>query len=177
MKTLLITSVAILALVVAGCAARPANDLSITDSVKGKLAADSEMSRLRINVETTDGVVTLSGTVATAAEKSKAEQIARNTEGVMRVVNNITINPEMREKTGEAARPMGEAIADATILSKIKTKLVGEGLTGANIEVINGEVTLKGEVTNAEEKAQAEELARTTEGVKSVNNRLTVKRY
>jgi osmotically-inducible protein OsmY len=142
--------------------------------VKSNLAADSETSAMRISVETNGGVVTLSGTVPTAAEKSKAEQLAKNTEGVTRVVNNITVDPSAgAANTGERA---GDAMSDATILAKIKSQLLAEGIVGTNVDVTHGEVVIKGEVENTQEKTTAENIARKTEGVKNVKNELTIKK-
>ena len=78
-----------------GCASPLANDASITTQVQSKLVADSDTGSLKLNVATDGGVVTLSGTAATEIEKDKAEQIAKHTEGVKRVVNNIALNPSL----------------------------------------------------------------------------------
>src|ERR1041384_5219083 len=82
-------------LISAGCASPSANDAGITTNVQSKLAADSDTGGLKLNVATAGGVVTLSGTAATEIEKDKAEQIAKHTEGVKRVVNNIALNPSL----------------------------------------------------------------------------------
>lgn len=83
-------------MVAGGCATnRPAgeqfDDATITASVKSKFAADPLVSALDIDVDTLNGVVTLSGFVGSAAEKSKAGQIAAATDHVSRVVNNLQI--------------------------------------------------------------------------------------
>jgi hypothetical protein len=67
------------------------SDPAITTAVKGKLAADERTSAMKIDVDTNQRVVTLNGTVQSAAEKAAAEQIAKNTEGVTNVVNNLTV--------------------------------------------------------------------------------------
>ncbi len=66
-------------------------------------------------------------------------------------------------------------MADAEILSKIKTKLLVEGITGTNVDVKNGDVTIKGEVKNSTQITQVLEMVRSTEGVKNVSNQLTSK--
>lgn len=170
MRILLITLVVFVALASLGCERRTITDSTITATVKSKLMADTETGASNINVDTNSGVVTLTGAVATQAEKTRAEQIASNTEGVARVVNNITVAPGSPE--GET----GIAASDITILSKIKARYVSEGITGTNVDVKHGVVTLKGEVENAQEKARAENIARATEGVKGVNNMLVIKK-
>ena len=55
------------------------------------MLADSAVGGLDINVDTTDAVVTLTGEVASAAEKRKAVAIARETDGVKSVKDNLKI--------------------------------------------------------------------------------------
>jgi BON domain len=94
MKALLITLLAISALGVASCKSpQPVDDSVITTKVKSKLAADTRTSAIKISVETTNGVVALTGTVPTQSEKSAAEEIAKSTEGVKSVDNKIAVNP------------------------------------------------------------------------------------
>lgn len=168
MKLSFIAIAAALVISLTGCERRSATDATVTTAVKNKLAADPTTSAARINVDTSNGVVTLSGAVPTAAEKSEAERIARNTQGVTQVVNNITV------ERGESAN--GGTLSDAAILTSIKSQLVTNGIIGTNVDVKNGEVTITGEVANAQEKSKAEEIARQASGVKSVKNQLTIKR-
>ena len=69
------------------------NDPGITTAVKTKLAADERTSAMKIDVDTKERVVTLNGTVQSAAEKAAAEQVAKSTEGVTSVVNQLTVAP------------------------------------------------------------------------------------
>lgn len=68
-------------------------DSAITTKVKAKLAADKSTSAMAIKVDTDkDGVVWLSGTAKSQAEADKAESIAKATEGVKSVRNDIQID-------------------------------------------------------------------------------------
>ena len=67
------------------------SDASLTATVKSKLLADPDTSGLRIDVDTKDKVVTLTGKVKSQAEKGEAVQVARNTEGVRSVNDQLTI--------------------------------------------------------------------------------------
>jgi osmotically-inducible protein OsmY len=186
MKLTFIAMVSALAIFLIGCNTGSVNDATITTAVKSKLAADPGTSAARINVDTSSGVVTLSGSVPTVAERSEAERIARTTQGVRQVINNITVQQEQpmvqETPTGTppgtpSASPGGGAmLSDATILTSIKSKLVANRILGTNVDVNNGEVTITGEVENAQEKAKAGEIARQAAGVKSVRNQLTIKR-
>jgi len=76
----------------------PVSDLSrpdewITMKIQSKYFLDTDVKGHEINVDTVKGVVTLKGSVASAAQKSQAEQIAKDTEGVIRVVNQLTVGP------------------------------------------------------------------------------------
>ena len=69
------------------------DDGVIVTKVKAKLAADGDINPFNIDVDSNDGVVTLQGTVAKDSARSGAEQHARGTEGVRRVINLIKVEP------------------------------------------------------------------------------------
>jgi hyperosmotically inducible periplasmic protein len=69
------------------------NNAAVTTRVKTAFGKDSLIKETSINVDTKDGVVTLRGTVPSAAAKTKAEEIATSTEGVTRVVNELVVKP------------------------------------------------------------------------------------
>ena len=66
-------------------------DAAIASEVERKLGSDQQTSALDIQVKTDGGVVTLSGKVANESEKSRAEDLAEDVEGVKRVDNNLVI--------------------------------------------------------------------------------------
>ena len=69
-----------------------AHDATLTTKVKSALAADVGLKTLTgINVDTSGSVVTLKGSVDTAANKSRAEQVARGVEGVSSVKNELSV--------------------------------------------------------------------------------------
>ncbi|HEY0844129.1 MAG TPA: BON domain-containing protein [Noviherbaspirillum sp.] len=67
------------------------DDATITSKVKTALLADSDVSGLKINVDTADGVVKLKGEVKTMALRKKAESIAKGVDGVKKVDNQLVI--------------------------------------------------------------------------------------
>jgi hyperosmotically inducible periplasmic protein len=67
------------------------DDAGITAAVKTKLLDDPQVRGLKIDVDTRDGVVFLTGTVRTQAESDRAVEIARGTEHVKDVKPNLTI--------------------------------------------------------------------------------------
>lgn len=67
------------------------DDAGITMAVKGRLLDDPTVKGLQIDVDTREGVVYLTGSVRSAAEKDRAVELARNTKDVRNVVTNLTI--------------------------------------------------------------------------------------
>ena len=66
-----------------------AGDTAITSEVKAKLLADDIVPSRNVKVETTDGVVQLSGTVESQAQSDRAESIAKAIDGVKSVKNDL----------------------------------------------------------------------------------------
>jgi hyperosmotically inducible periplasmic protein len=69
----------------------PVKDSYITTKVKAELAKDSSTKAHNIKVTTKDGVVALSGSVTSKAEKEKAETDARGIKGVVDVNNGLEV--------------------------------------------------------------------------------------
>ena len=67
------------------------DDSVITTGVKAKLAADKLSSLTKIEVKTTDGIVTLNGTVDDPVRRERAAQITSTVDGVRAIVNNIHV--------------------------------------------------------------------------------------
>jgi len=161
------------------------SDAGITTAVKAKMVTDDTVKASEINVDTHNHVVTLNGTVGSSAEKERAVLIARDTNGVTNVVDDIVVGPvpaattgtleqktenkahEAKEKTEEyghdakvktekAADKTGEVITDSAITTDIKTKFLAEpGVSGLDIHV----ETTNGVVTlsgNVKSKAEME---------------------
>jgi osmotically-inducible protein OsmY len=86
----------VLALVVAGCtttqsAKRQVDDNEIHAAVTAKLTGAKFSNLLNVDVNVTNGVVTLAGEVPNAQVKAEAEQEARSVSGVTRVINNLQV--------------------------------------------------------------------------------------
>lgn len=79
---------------VAGTTGEVITDAWITTELKADFVNEDTLKGSDINVDTKDHVVTLKGTVASAAGKARAEEIAKTTKGVKRVLNTLTIGPK-----------------------------------------------------------------------------------
>lgn len=152
-------------------ATEQASDSVITGRVGRRLTADPEVKRYEIDVDTLQGVVYLRGKVDSDTMKASAEQIAANTDGVQRVVNELVVDPDTK---GDATD------GDVAIKARVGTAFSGDDdirRVNIDVDVIDGVVTLSGIVHNDNEKAQAESLARAAEGVKDVKNDLEVEQH
>jgi hyperosmotically inducible protein len=69
-----------------------ANDGWLWTKTRAVLATTADLRDSTINVDVENAVVTLSGTVATPAQKSKAAQVAKSVEGVKTVKNNLVVS-------------------------------------------------------------------------------------
>lgn len=99
--TLAAAMMAVALLTTAGCAVTRGqetvgayvDDAGITTLVKARMAESPAVSAAAISVETLNGTVQLSGFAKSAAEKSAAENIARNVKNVRSVRNDIVVRP------------------------------------------------------------------------------------
>ena len=94
-------TIAVLVVVVAvvvGCrsatgttAGNTIDDATITASVKTRLVADKASNLTQVDVDTNNGTVYLNGTVDSAEQRSRAEQLAWQAKGVKSVVNSLQV--------------------------------------------------------------------------------------
>ena len=153
-------------------------DTGISTSIKSKFAADDTVKASQIDVDTKDKIVTLTGTVDSEIAKNRAVDIARATKGVTRVTDNLIV------RSTTAAAPPTEpdaqhvALTDPSLTASVKGKLLANpDVAGLRIDVDtrDGIVTLTGTVSTPAEKAEALRIARETDGVKNVQDKLTVR--
>jgi hyperosmotically inducible periplasmic protein len=69
------------------------SDAGLSGKIKSKMALDEVVRARTIDVSTTGGVVTLAGTVRSAAERDQALKLARDTAGVTQVVDHLVVLP------------------------------------------------------------------------------------
>lgn len=70
------------------------DDSVLTTSVKTKLAGDKAANLTRVSVDTTNGVVQLSGVVESAEQKARVGSLAAEVKGVKRVINNLQVQKQ-----------------------------------------------------------------------------------
>ena len=67
------------------------SDAELTGKIRSKMALDDSVRARTIEVSTTDGIVTLAGTIASVGEHDQAVRLARDTKGVKRVVDHMKV--------------------------------------------------------------------------------------
>ncbi|MFI4939721.1 MAG: BON domain-containing protein, partial [Burkholderiales bacterium] len=73
------------------------DDMLITSKVKAAINADRQLSTLRIDIKTNQGIVVVSGTVPTAALNAQLLQLVAAIEGVRNVKNELRIQVDHRK--------------------------------------------------------------------------------
>ena len=162
-------------------AAKDVRDFWIKTKIHSQFAMEDALEGSNIDVDITRGAVTLNGTVTTAAARARAVEIAKSTDGVKGVTNNLTIAPGENaidpQKIREAGRNVGRIITDGWVKSTIYARFLMEKPledSDINVDVKRGAVTLKGTVKTEAGRARAVEVAKSTPGVKSVNDTLKI---
>lgn len=141
-------------------------DDRIESSAKKSYVFKTYLKEDAIKTDSKNGMVTLSGTVATAAHKSLAGDTVESLPGVKSVDNQLKIK-------GEAPAEH----SDTWLATKVKTTLLfhrNVSATGTDVFVKDGVVSLRGEASSMAEKELTAEYAEDVEGVKEVKNEMTV---
>lgn len=79
------------------------DDATVTSLVQAKYFLDPAIKGRRIEVQTTNGVVTLHGDVASEHERAQALTLARGTQGVQRVEDSLTVNVSLDQPTSQSS--------------------------------------------------------------------------
>ena len=141
------------------------NSTKLQHDVQEELEWEPSVDASKIGVTAMEsGVVTLTGTVATYAEKISAERAAKRVSGVRAVANDIEVRPigSLKRTDTDIAQAVLRALEwdIAVPHEKIKAK------------VDNGWVTLDGEVALQFQRAAAENAVRRLSGVRGVSNQI-----
>jgi hyperosmotically inducible protein len=146
------------------------DDASIAATLKASLLDHQDTDGTRINVESAQGVVQLSGFVRSEAEKATAARLAQATPGVKQVINSLVV---------ATSTSIGTRLDDSLITGQVKAALMDAADVSSlqiNVETRDGVTQLAGFVTSASMKARAEQITAGIAGVKRVDNALVVRR-
>ena len=145
-------------------AAAGTSDAWLTTRIKIALFTGTGLSAKQVNVDTVRGSVTLHGTVDSEQQKARADEVARQVDGVREVRNLLQVVPERRERAVKSD--------DKKIKRQIRSALKRDRwLSDSRIEVksVNhGAVLLGGEAASLSDHLRALEHARRVRGVTEV---------
>ena len=139
------------------------DDVSIDHWVRDALREDPRVESSHVDVSVNDGVVTLSGEVRNLAARKYAVLEAEKINGVRGVVDKLAAQPSVR--------------FDSDIASDIHARFWDSpipGLRQVQVDVVDGNVSLRGKLANWSERREAELLASEVRGVRQVNNELSI---
>lgn len=150
---------------------RPAekSDAWLLTKVKTTLLFHRNVSA-KTKVDVKNGIVTLRGDAKNQAEKDLTTEYVMDIEGVKDVKNELTVAKASKET-------LGEKIDDSSITAQVKMSLLYHRSTSGlktKVETKDGVVTLSGKAKNAAEKDLATKFAKDVNGVKSVENLMTI---
>jgi osmotically-inducible protein OsmY len=136
---------------------------------------------INTKVQVNNGIVTLRGEASSKAQKQLTTEYARDVDGVKTVKNEMTVLTAAMKPgqttMGEKMNDVSESMDDASITGQVKMSLLFHRSTSANntkVETKEGVVTLYGKADNAAEKNLVTKLVNDINGVKRVNNRMTI---
>ena len=139
-------------------------DTRIETAVRDAFLYDPRVFSFQPDVHVENGVVTLTGTVDSAAARRAAEDDARNTTGVWRVRNFLKVRPDAE-------------VDDERLTAEVRAALLRDPWVDrydVTVSADDGRVVLRGSVDSPFERDHAERLAERVTGVREVANRLTV---
>jgi osmotically-inducible protein OsmY len=151
-------------------AADAVSDAWVTAKIQSKYFIDDEIKGRNIDVETNNGVVTVAGTVGSYDERRQAVAMARSTDGVREVRDQLRVDASIE-------RPDGQPVNDAWITTKLQSRFFLDDQlrpSDVDVETENGVVMLSGTVRSPAVRQAAEEIARDTQGVSRVVNNISV---
>lgn len=182
-----------------------ASDEWLAVKIRSKLLLNRDISSRHTRVDVKDGIVTLTGTADSPAQKNRTESAIKEIAGVRQVRNHLEIvqrtadnrrdeQPTKTEPplppgaglpTGRDSPPArsvetsGSPIEDSAITTQIKFQLLANDDTNGlktKIDTTGGQVVITGEAESDAQREMVTELARAVRGVSHVENRMTVKR-
>ena len=157
------------------------NEAWITAKIQAKYFGDADVKGRNIDVETSNGVVTLSGQVESEQAHQRALAIARETDGVTRVEDRLSVaagsRPVATAGEGGTAGSGGAQPSDQDIQGHIQSQFFDrQAIRHSDIEVSasGGVVTLNGQAPSESVRQEALSIATATPGVQRVEDRLQV---
>jgi hyperosmotically inducible periplasmic protein len=148
------------------------SDVWIRNKVRTTLLFHRSVSADTTTIDVRDGIVTLRGDALSGAQRDLTAEYARDVAGVKGVNNKMTV-----AGTANRTQTIDKNIDDSSITAQVKMTLLYHRSTSAlntKVETKDGVVTMYGKAGSTAEKDLAGKFAGDVNGVKIVNNRITI---
>jgi len=170
MKAVAVGLIAFVVSVGLGCSNRQQAP-DVTSDIRHALD-QAGLKDVKVSQDRVKAVVSLTGDVATDADKSRAETIAHSIAGDQVVSNEIGVRPNGDQSSARKV----DSDLDSAVDKNLDAMLVQHRLKdNVRYDVKNGVVTLKGNVASEAQRTSVEKLAKDVPNVKEVVNELDVK--
>jgi len=156
---LIITAVVFVLTGIQNAKAQKISDEAITEEIERQFYDNTSLSAQMVDIETKEGIVTMSGTVNSLITQERIKNVAMATRGVRGIIDKITINPP--------------SVSDTDLKARIEAALAEDPATDAyeiDFVVKDGVVKLLGNVDSWQEKILAEDVTKKVKGVVKVQN-------
>lgn len=145
-----------------------ATDPMIKQAIQKTLIQADTMQKNEVQVDVSDGAVTLKGTVPSLAQKQRVAQHAKRTRGVRTVKNEITVKPTTPQ-------------SDDDLRTRIESRIAQHAMNDTeadniSVSVDDGKVMLSGSASSWQERMQLETYVGNLRGVTAIDNKITVER-
>lgn len=154
-----------------GCSSTPTKSADVSDAIRQSLD-QAGLKDVSVSQDRDKGVVTLTGTTTSEADKAEAESIASSIGTGQVIADQIAVRPP----GGESIAKKVDSDLDEGIGKNFDAVLVQHKLDRViKYDVKNGVITLTGNVNSQDRRASVEQLAAGVPNVKQVVNELEVK--
>jgi osmotically-inducible protein OsmY len=157
-------AVALMALPAPAAPQQELTDRNISDAIEDEMLFSTAVPANMIDVKTSEGIATLTGTVDNILAKQRAGRLAETVKGVRSVINRIKVQPD-------------EDRSDAAIRNDVIAALAYDPAADSyelDVSVEDGVVTLEGTVQSWQEKQLAMTVAKGVKGVNALKDAITV---
>jgi hyperosmotically inducible protein len=161
----------LIAACLSACSNTPTKSPAVADNIRKSLD-QADLKDVSVSQDRNKGVVTLTGTTGSDADKAQAESIAKSIAGSQVVANEISVRPANDNSMAKKV----DSDLDSAIDKNLHAVLVKKRIEHAvKYDVKNGVVTLSGTVNSQSERAEVEKMATKIPNVQQVVNELQVK--
>jgi hyperosmotically inducible protein len=147
------------------------SDTAITASIRAKFLGKDVLKGSDINVDTTNGAVTLKGTAPSADARLAAADFAKSVDGVKSVDNELVVAGH-DTKVDKAVAETERVGSDTWITTKVKSAILADSVSKGfevSVKTVNGVVILSGTLANTDAITHVKDLAMQVKSVKSVD--------